>query len=812
MSEALNNIKKHAFFMKKSLDMDNLREALKYCAAMLGELRTSLLTPQKYYELYMQASAELLHLEMAFADEVKKGKSYADLYEMVQHAGNVLPRLYLLCTVGSVYIKSQEVGAKVILKDLVEMCKGVQHPTRGLFLRSYLAQISRDKLPDTGSVYESEAGGRVTDAVDFVVRNFTEMNKLWVRMQHQGAMRDKERREKERQQLQDLVGKNLVLLSQLEGMDLEMYESKVLPKIVEQIVTCKDDIAQQYLMDCMIQAFPDEFHLRTLDTLLAACPELNVNVGIHSIMGGLMNRLAKYAKGQKDSEGATFQEVAAFEKLITATASVSTSRTEMPTADIANLHMSLLNFAAEVYPGNLEYINTVLQSCYSVLEPSGKVMERAAEKQLVELLVTPLEKFGLKEVLRMAAFPRLMGLLQSPTLLELSITICKTMLKLQTPMSSLTDMEQLFMLISMLLEDQAGCGPVEDDEDFQEEQNLVARLVHLLHAEDLDTQMEILTAARKRFMAGGPLRLRHTLRPLCFSSLSLARRMSAAEVKPKTNLQAVYKFIFQTVETLSEIPKQAEAAMHLLLQAALSASEIANMEQIAFQFMESAFELFEESVSDSKAQIVALQSIVGTLQRCYVFGAENRDTLTTKATAYSTKLLKKSDQCRALCTCAHLHWQEERPTLAGISFDTAATPTEEDDEDGDEAGGASEGSGQPVRSGASVLKTLKRALKTANAVQHQLSFSSKADPSEQAVSLFMEVLNSYLFFYADGCPEITPKVLQDLIDLVSNEMDSNEGGSADPALAAYYSNTLKHIKYQQDKDGDIGALFKQLSI
>lgn len=29
------------------------------------------------------------------------------------------------------------------------------------------------------------------DAVDFVVRNFTEMNKLWVRMQHQGAMRDK---------------------------------------------------------------------------------------------------------------------------------------------------------------------------------------------------------------------------------------------------------------------------------------------------------------------------------------------------------------------------------------------------------------------------------------------------------------------------------------------------------------------------------------------------------------------------------------------------------------------------------------------
>jgi hypothetical protein len=96
-----------------------------------------------------------------------------------------------MCTVGSVHIKSKEGPAKVVLTDLVEMCKGVQHPTRGLFLRSYLAQVSRDKLPDTGSDYESADGGNVTDAVDFVVRNFTEMNKLWVRMQHQGAMKDK---------------------------------------------------------------------------------------------------------------------------------------------------------------------------------------------------------------------------------------------------------------------------------------------------------------------------------------------------------------------------------------------------------------------------------------------------------------------------------------------------------------------------------------------------------------------------------------------------------------------------------------------
>lgn len=122
---------------------------------------------------------------------------------------------YLLCTVGSVYIKSKEAPAKDVLKDLVEMCRGIQHPLRGLFLRSYLCQISRDKLPDIGSEYEGWAiqkhwnltffinygtnlelhfyklhflyrdADSVNDAIEFVLQNFVEMNKLWVRMQQQ---------------------------------------------------------------------------------------------------------------------------------------------------------------------------------------------------------------------------------------------------------------------------------------------------------------------------------------------------------------------------------------------------------------------------------------------------------------------------------------------------------------------------------------------------------------------------------------------------------------------------------------------------
>jgi vacuolar protein sorting-associated protein 35 len=65
------------------------------------------------------------------------------------------------------------------------MCRGVQHPLRGLFLRNYLLQCTRNILPDVVEAID-ENEGNVIDAIDFVLVNFAEMNKLWVRMQHQG--------------------------------------------------------------------------------------------------------------------------------------------------------------------------------------------------------------------------------------------------------------------------------------------------------------------------------------------------------------------------------------------------------------------------------------------------------------------------------------------------------------------------------------------------------------------------------------------------------------------------------------------------
>ena len=128
------------------------------------------------------------------------------------------------------------------------------------------------------------------------------MNKLWVRLQHQGHSRDREKREMERRELRILVGTNLVRLSSLDGVDLDMYQRIILPNILEQIVNCKDVIAQEYLMEVVIQVFPDEFHLYSLGPFLSATAQLQPSVNIKQIVIALIDRLAAYAAREAENE------------------------------------------------------------------------------------------------------------------------------------------------------------------------------------------------------------------------------------------------------------------------------------------------------------------------------------------------------------------------------------------------------------------------------------------------------------------------------------------------------------------------------
>ena len=283
-------------------------------STLVSELRTSSLGPKQYYELYMSIFDALRHLSV-YLRESHPVNHLADLYELVQYAGNIVPRLYLMITVGTVYMGIEDAPVKEIMKDMMEMSRGVQHPIRGLFLRYYLSGQARDSLPTGGG---DGPEGNLQDSISFILTNFVEMNKLWVRLQHQGHSREREQRTKERQELQLLVGTNLVRLSQL--VDLDAYKSVILQPLLEQVVQCRDVLAQEYLLEgqesstkpCSLltnghssvitQVFPDEFHLNTLDQLLSAIARLNPHVNIKAIVIGLMDRLSAYAAREAESE------------------------------------------------------------------------------------------------------------------------------------------------------------------------------------------------------------------------------------------------------------------------------------------------------------------------------------------------------------------------------------------------------------------------------------------------------------------------------------------------------------------------------
>lgn len=48
--------------------------------------------------------------------------------------------------------------------------------------------------------------------------------------------------------------------------------------------------------------------------------------------------------------------------------------------------------------------------------------------------------------------------------------------------------------------------------------------------------------------------------------------------------------------------------------------------------------------------------MIGTIHGVSILGEENYDTIVTKIALYSSKLLKKPDQCRAIYMCSHLFW------------------------------------------------------------------------------------------------------------------------------------------------------------
>ncbi|EMD41515.1 hypothetical protein CERSUDRAFT_110069 [Gelatoporia subvermispora B] len=923
LSESLSTVKIQVQQMKRHLELDQLMDALKSASLMLAELRTSSLSPKQYYELYMAVFDALRHLSNYLYDAHTQGRHHlADLYELVQYAGNIVPRLYLMITVGSVYMSIPDAPVKEIMKDMMEMSRGVLHPIRGLFLRHYLSGQTKNHLP-VGN--DNGPGGNLQDSINFVLTNFIEMNKLWVRLQHQGHSRDREKREMERKELRILVGTNLVRLSQLDGVDLDLYQTIILPSILQQVVSCKDVIAQEYLMEVVIQVFTDEFHLHSLGPFLSATAQLHPKVNIKQIVIALIDRLAAYAAREAENEDpdeTKRQEEAAARRLAekvriqkarlrqngngstttvtesytaesaewgsepptptveseketsTAPSTVDTdeyqsekvdkgkekaveepqvrkfrgvpenvklfevfwqqvvelikARPDLSIQDVTALLVSLTNLSLSCYPDRLEYVDQILIFASEKIrdfKDSPDIHTPQATSNLASLLLAPINSYqSVLTLLALQQYRPLLALQPFSTRRSLAHALVSSVLKNETIIETPEDVNGILELCHVLIKDQTdatgglgshvqhpsikdgrGRGQPHEREELAEEQGWVARMVHLFRAESLDVQFELLQTARRHFEAGGE-RMRFTYPALITAAIKLCRRYKNQEHLDEnweTKVSTILKFVRQLTSILASQVEAPSIALRLFLLAAQIADEC-GFEDLTYDLYVEAFSVYEESISESRAQLQAITLIIGTLQSARVFGVDNYDTLITKAALHGAKLLKKPHQATAVNLASHLWWQEPPPE------DDAAPATKEPEKPAVKAEGDVESpKAYPHQDSKRVLECLQKALRIANSATEEII----------TVQMYCDTLDHYLFYLDRGAEAVTPKFVNSLVELITSAIDNIaspdvhpsqrappgllEGVQTPDMIARHFRNTLMYIQTKKTQAGDV---------
>lgn len=106
-----------------------------------------------------------------------------------------------------------------------------------------------------------------------------------------------------------------------------------------------------------------------------------------------------------------------------------------------------------------------------------------------------------------------------------------------------------------------------------------------------------------------------------------------------------------------------------------------------------------------------------------------------------------------------------------------------------------------------VLLCLKRALRIANAAQQM---SSATRGTSGPMTLFVEILNKYLYYFEKGTM-IQSTVIQGLLELIVTDMQS-ESTTHDPEVDAFLASTVRYIQFQKQKGDSIAERYASIQV
>ncbi len=214
------------------------------------------------------------------------------------------------------------------------------------------------------------------------------------------------------------------------------------------------------------------------------------------IVCNLMDRLSTYTSGDGSSglKDSTDSEENVFEIFNEHVKGVIGAKTTMSTGDILSLHVSLIRFAmqcARSPEDQIKYANSVMAFCADFLEKSvgGPVDDASAELlvSLVEAVISAL----LMRVLQPETerFEDLLQFLKWPQRKTIAVRLVRGIVDAPVPVeiSDPTLVDRLLKFIEPLVKDAPDAPATEVEaakEEFEEEQRLVAQLIHLFRNDD----------------------------------------------------------------------------------------------------------------------------------------------------------------------------------------------------------------------------------------------------------------------------------------------------------------------------------------
>lgn len=238
-------------------------------------------------------------------------------------------------------------------------------------------------------------------------------------------------------------------ISSLEGVNVKIYKEQVLPKMIALLKESKDAMTQQYLLDCMIQGFPEEFHINTLSELLETCSkELEKDVDMKLIFITLMERLSNYLSD--NPQVIENIEINIYELFQTNIQELVKNSPSSQVKNTLNLYSAFMQFTLKCYPNQHEYVNEILREAAQYCAQNEKNIDEDCQIYISKFLIHPLETLA-HVILTMKEYPTLMKYLKFKRRREVAKQITKAVSKGQIDLSDTNVVEQLIVFIRPVL-------------------------------------------------------------------------------------------------------------------------------------------------------------------------------------------------------------------------------------------------------------------------------------------------------------------------------------------------------------------------